>query len=282
MLTPSTLVLPILALCAAFAPLAAGDAGPRKETWDYAPTVATIAKKFTGDIGKVVPMGDSITYANQSSKWARHGAGKTPEEQALTTWMRAEQNDARNGWWLAANDQPTNRSWTAASSITSSQYIAGGFRGLPSLAAILSEHKPQIALILLGTNDVKHGVGKDAYLGNMENIYKACMEAGCVPVVTTITPNTKANAADIAAYNDGLFKLADKLKLPFLDLYGEFLRLAPGDAWKTTLISGDGIHLSFDQAQGPATEDNLKKCGYLVKCYMQCKKVGEIKTKMKW
>jgi len=264
------------------ASLVGAEEAVRKEKWDYAPTIQAIAKNFKGEVGKVVPMGDSITYANQASKWARHGSGRTPEQEEVARWMRAGDNDARNGWWLAANDQPDNRSWTAASSITSEQYLQGGFRGLPSLAEILSTHKPQIALILLGTNDVNQGVGKSAYLANMERIFKACMDAGAVPVVTTIPPNTKANAADIVAYNDGLYALAEKLKVPFLDLHGEFLRLQPGDAWKATLISGDGVHPSFDGSEGPATEENLKKCGYLVKCYMQCIKVGEIKAKMKW
>ena len=53
-------------------------------------------------------MGDSITYANQAGKWARAGVGRTPDELALAKWMHAELNDRRNGWWLAANDQPDN------------------------------------------------------------------------------------------------------------------------------------------------------------------------------
>lgn len=260
----------------------AADPAPRVETWDYVPTAKTISAAFTGDMGKVVPMGDSITYANPASSWARRGVGRTPAELALATWMRAGRNDRSNGWWLAADDQPERRSWTAASGITAGEYLKGGFNGLPSLVDILTDHKPQVALILLGTNDVKQGIPPAAYLVNMEAIYKACMTAGAIPVVTTIMPNTAAKAGSIQAYNDGLFELAGKLKLPFLDMHGEFLKLRPGDTWQMTLISKDGIHPSHAGSEGPASPENLAKCGYLAKCFLQCRKVGELKSKMGW
>jgi lysophospholipase L1-like esterase len=255
---------------------------PRVESWDYVPAVQAIAAKFTGEAGKVVPMGDSITYANQSGKWARAGVERTADELSLARWMHAELNDRRNGWWLAANDQPDNRSWTAASGITSEEYLKGGFHGLPSLKDILADHKPQIALILLGTNDLKHGIAAEAYVAAMERIMHACMEAGAVPVVTTILPTSWASLDAVAAYNDGLYRMAGRLKLPFLDLHGEFLRLRPGDSWKGSLISDDGAHPTFASSEGPASEDNLKKSGYLAKCVLQCRKVGEIKAKMRW
>ncbi len=276
----------MLALALAVGRLQLGAQDPtgdlHAETWDYAPTVQAIAAKFTGEAGKVVPMGDSITYANQAGKWARSGVGRTAAELSLAHWMHAELNDRRNGWWLAANDQPGDRSWTAASGITSAEYLAGGYHGLPGLKDILAEHKPQIALILLGTNDAKHGIAAAAYVASMERIMRTCMEAGTVPVVTTILPTSWASADAVAAYNDGLRQLAARLTLPYLDLHGEFLRLRPGDSWKGTLISDDGAHPTFAAADGPASEENLKSSGYLAKCVLQCRKVGEIKATMKW
>jgi lysophospholipase L1-like esterase len=274
----------VLALAVGLLPLCAQEAAEvlHAETWDYAPTVQAISARFTGDAGKVVPMGDSITYANQAGKWARSGVGRSADELSLAHWMHAELNDRRNGWWLAANDQPDSRSWTAASGITAEEYIKGGFHGLPSLKDILADHKPQIALILLGTNDVKHGIAAEAYVAAMERIMHACMEAGAVPVVTTILPTSWASAESVAACNDGLYRMAGRLKLPFLDLHAEFMRLRPGDSWKGTLISDDGAHPTFTASEGPASEENLKKCGYLAKCVLQCRKVGEIKAKMKW
>lgn len=278
--------LPVLliAACAILPAVAAQDraGGPRHETWDYVAAVTAIAQKFGGSAGKVVPMGDSITYANQAGRWARHGVGRSPEQLDLARWMHAGDNDRSNGWWLAANDQPDNRSWTAASGITSGDYLTGGFRGLPSLADILREHKPQIALILLGTNDLKRGVAPEAYLGNMERIYGACADAGAVPVVCTVLPTTWATEERVSAYNAGLFRLAERRNLPFLDLYGEFVQRRPDGTWQGTLISDDGGHPTWEVSEGPATEDNLKRSGYLLKCFLQCAKVGEIRQKMRW
>jgi len=49
----------------------AADPAPRVETWDYVPTAKAISAAFTGDMGKVVPMDDSVTYANPASSWVR-------------------------------------------------------------------------------------------------------------------------------------------------------------------------------------------------------------------
>jgi len=255
---------------------------PRTESWDYVPTVTEISRRFTGTIGKVVPMGDSITYANQAGQWVRNGQGRTPEQRALAAWMHAGVNDASNGWWLAANDQAAGRSWTAASGITSGDYLKGGFRGLPSLAGILTQHRPQIALILLGTNDFKRGTTVPDFLKNMAAITQACQEAGTVPVLCSILPTTWTSTEILAQANDGLYALAERQRLPFLDLHGEFLRVRPGTTWQGTLISPDGAHPTHESSAGPATEANLARSGQLLKCYLQCAKVGEIKERMRW
>ena len=111
-------------------------AEPVKETWDWPSAMKQVTAKFKGRAGMVVPMGDSLTYANQAGRWARYGKGKTADENAVSRWMNAHKNDKSNGWWLAANDQPRGRSWTAASGCTSAQYLKGGKGGLPALDAL--------------------------------------------------------------------------------------------------------------------------------------------------
>ena len=254
--------------------------GVVKESWEWEKAMLETAKKFKGQDGKVVPMGDSLTYANQAGKWARYGKGKKEEEKKLCLWMRANKNNKTNGWWLAADDQPRGRSWTAASGITSAQYIKGGFHKLPSLDNILKTHNPQIALILLGTNDLNKKVSPEKYLANIETIYKKCLENGTIPVVQTVPPTTWDKAGNLPAYNKGLVKLAEKHKLPLIDVYGEFLKRRPDDTWKGTLVSKDGAHHTHKLSAGPATEENLKNCGYLLRCYLMVKKTGEIKKKV--
>ena len=39
-----------------------------KDSWDWPTAMAAVAKKHAGDPGKVVPIGDSITYANPAGR----------------------------------------------------------------------------------------------------------------------------------------------------------------------------------------------------------------------
>lgn len=250
------------------------------ESWDWPAAMKKVTAKFTGRPGKVVPMGDSITYANQAGRWARYGKSRTPEELNICRWMNAHKNDKTNGWWLAADDQPRGRSWTAASGCTSAQYLKGGKGGLPSLAQILKKHNPQIATILLGTNDLNQKIEPAAYLRNMEKIYTACLANGTIPIVQTVPPTTWDKAGYLKAYNSGLVKLAEKHKLPLIDVHGEFLKRRPGKSWQGTLVSKDGAHLTHARAAGPATEENLKNDGNLLRCWLQVHKIRQIKKQV--
>jgi lysophospholipase L1-like esterase len=194
--------------------------------------------------------------------------------------MRADKNDKTNGWWLAADDQPTGRSWTAASGMTAAQCLAGGYKGLPAIDAILEAHDPQIAIILLGSNDAGRKVPAEKYLQSMETIYEKCLANGTIPVVTTVPPRNPDPAGLIEPYNAGLIALAKKHGLPMVDYHGEMLARQPGDAWLGTLISKDGVHPTAERAAGPATPENLATCGYLLRCWLNVHKVMEIKAKV--
>lgn len=250
------------------------------DDWDWPSAMAEVAKRFQGESGKVVPIGDSITYANPAGQWVRYGQSRTPEELAICKWMRSDVNDKTNGWWLAADDQPSGRSWTAVSGLTAAQCLAGGVRGSASLDAILVDHDPQIAIILLGSNDAGQNVPVERYLASMESIYMKCIENGTIPVVTTVPPRNPDPAGLIGPYNDGLTALAKKHGLPLVDYYGEILARQPGNAWQGTLISKDGVHPSNEGSTGPATPDNLAKCGYLLRGWLNVHKVKEIKAKV--
>jgi len=99
-------------------------------------------------------------------------------------------------------------------------------------------------------------------------------------VVTTVPPRNPDPAGLIGPYNAGLVALAKKHGLPLVDYHGEILARRPGDAWQGTLISADGIHPSSAAAQGPATPENLAKCGYLLRNWLNVHKVMEIKAKV--
>ena len=252
----------------------------QQDTWDWPRAMQSVTRRFAGSHGMVVPLGDSNTYANPAGRWARMGVGRTEAEQAICRWMNSHADGPHNGWWLAADDQPAGRSWTAASGVTSAEFLAGGKGGLPSLQQILQAHEPQIVSILLGTNDLHAGVEVDQFLQNMETILRTCTDAGTIPVVNTLPPTNWGSADRSLAYNRGLIDLARHLQLPLIDVYGEFLARRPAASWLGTLVSQDGAHLTPDNAAGPATEHNLANGGYLLRCWLQVGKVAEIKAQV--
>ena len=254
--------------------------GTNRETWDWPTDMLPVARSFAGLEGKVVPMGDSNTYANQASRWARYGEGKTEAETAICRWMRSHEEGPDNGWWLAADDQPEGRSWTAASGCTSAEYLAGGKGGLPSLDQILARHDPQIAPILLGTNDLNAGVPPSQFLQNMRSIFGKCLGNGTVPIAQTLPPTTWDKNGHLAVYNEGLIELAEELGLPLIDVHSAFLSRRPGDSWRGDLVSEDGAHLTHELSAGPATPENLANCGHLLRCWLTVHKVMEIKEKV--
>ena len=85
--------------------LAAGDpAFKAKESYDYAPAMKPVAGKFKGTAGVYLHLGDSITYANQNTAWARGGQGHTPEEKAFLKWSHAGERNDTDGWHLTYGD----------------------------------------------------------------------------------------------------------------------------------------------------------------------------------
>ncbi|KPK84680.1 MAG: hypothetical protein AMJ81_05000 [Phycisphaerae bacterium SM23_33] len=257
-----------------------------KETWDWAGEMIPVARKCTGQQGMIVCMGDSLTYANQSTRWAwsipfnRKGE-YTDSDKAILRWSHAyEQDKPTNGWWLAKVDRPSGRSETAASGITTAQYIKGGFHGLPSLAEVLQKHNPQVAIILLGSNDAR-GRNPDDVLRDMNTIVEMVLGNGTIPVLTTLPPaRGERMHANVKQINARYLSLAAARKIPIIDLYGEMVSRQPDGKWQGTLVGPDGVHLTHGLADGPPTQENLKNCGYLLRCWLTVQKLKEVKEKV--
>ena len=265
------LLLTGLSLCAAEPVLQAS-----KESYDYAAAMKDVAKKFKGTPGVVVLLGDSITYANQNTAWALHGEGQSPEVKAFLKWTHVGDGGNVDGWTAAKTDVEGGRSHTASSGVTTGEYLAGGKHGLPPLSEIIKKYNPQLALYMLGTNDMNQGAAPAAAVANVEKALDMLMANGTVPVLSTIPP-MKGKIPQVEAYNAELKKLAEKKKVPLLDLFGEMKAL---DADMMCFLTGDGVHLSFDNAAGAPTVENFKKAGYLCRCYFNVQKLMEVKGKV--
>ena len=269
----------VIVLITPAAVLAADDPGIKvKEGHEYAAAMKQVAAKFKGKPGVFLHLGDSITYANQNTAWARGGQGQTAEEKAFLKWSHAGEKSDADGWYLASVDVPSGRSHTAASGVRADEYLKGGKGGLPALAEIIKKYNPQLALYMLGTNDISAGRPVAAYIGDVEKAVDMLLANGTVVIVSTLPPY-RGKAAQVEAYNTALRELAKKKQLPLIDLHAEMKERAGADMEKLYL-GNDGVHLSFQPANGPATDENLKKSGYMLRCYLAVHKGMEVKAKV--
>jgi lysophospholipase L1-like esterase len=258
-------------------------AGVVTEDWDWVAAMAEVAAagRVKNREGVVLSLGDSLTYANPSTRWARSPAGGSPGDLEVLKWSHAGTGDDSDGWHLASVDAAQGRSETAASGIRTDEFLAGGKAGLPPLGDILSRYKPQVAFVLLGANDASAGRKPDEVAGDMAVILDLLLARGTIPVLQLLAPRADPGRDELTRqYNRRFLEIARGRKIPVIDLYGEFLTRAPGDAWKSGLLHEDGVHFTHEWSGGPPTEENLAQCGYLLRCWLSVQKLREIKTRV--
>jgi LysM repeat protein len=120
--------------------------------------------------------------------------------------------------------------------------------------------KPSVALIMLGTNDVRT-TPPDAYERYLRKIIETSIGKGIIPVVSTIPALHRDWAAGrVEPLNQVILKLAQEYDVPLWD-YAAALRGLPNDG-----LSLDGVHPSVPPNGRPAdfTAENLKY-GYTVR-----------------
>jgi hypothetical protein len=267
--------LTLLALSALTAPPAGGD-----EEWDYAEPMKKAAAKFAGREGVVIHVGGSMTIANPYTAWARGGKGKTADDQGILDWMHAGRNDTSDGWWLCRMEVEHYRAHTSESGLKSEMLLAGGKRGLPPLEKLLDAYKPRMVTIECGIYDVEDGVALEVYRENMGKALDLILARGAIPIPNTIPP-FKAQPERTRQFNEALRALAKERGVPVLDLEREILKRRPDD-WFGPLMNR--IHLTAGQdGVGPAsepTEENLKRCGYLLRGWLTVRKIAEVKRRV--
>jgi acyl-CoA thioesterase-1 len=220
---------------------ARGDEKPLKQDWDYAPAMRKVAARFRGRPGVVVHVGDSITYSNPYGQWARAGQGKTAADKAVLAWMHSGADDDTDGWYLARFDHPDGgRSYTACGGIRADETLAGGKQNMPPLAKLLEEYRPQMVVLMLGTNDATAGRAVGDYAADMARAVDLILDRGAICILSTVPPHP--GRRDLAkAYNVALRKLARDRSLPLIDYEREVLRRRPDD-WNGTLLGKDDVH----------------------------------------
>lgn len=264
----------VLCVCLALASVALAVT-PVKETWDYATPMKAVAAKFHGTPGVVIHIGDSITYANGYGAWARGGEGQTAEDKAVLEWMHTGKGDTTDGWWLAKEDLPGNRSYTAVSGISLAEYLKGGKSDVPSLAKQLETYKPEIVVLMLGTNDAREGRPVDRYKADLETAVKTVLDDGSILILTTLSP-WQGKTDIITKYNDAIRAVAKEHGVPVVDYYAAIMTLAPTN-WNGTIIGKDDAHPTGENAGAAPTDENFRTSGYLLRGYLTVKKIQEVK-----
>jgi LysM repeat protein len=120
--------------------------------------------------------------------------------------------------------------------------------------------RPSIALIMLGTNDVKT-TPADTYERYLRTTIETSINMGVIPVLSTIPDLHRDWAVGrVEIINGIIVRLAREYDVPLWD-YWSALQALPNDG-----LSGDGVHPSYPSIAGAAnfTPDNLQY-GYTVR-----------------
>lgn len=264
--------------------LSAAASAPAEETplaqeWDYAAAMRKVAAGGKARAGVVLHVGDSITYSAAYGAWARGGKGRTPADQAVLKWMHAGADDDTDGWWLARVDHPAGgRSHTACSGMRADELLVGGKRKMPALSAMLSQYKPAVVVLMIGTNDVSAGRKAEAVAADVGKAVEQILSAGAVCVLSTIPPHPAK--PDLAAeVNKRLRALAKTRSLPLIDYEAEILARRRDD-WNGTLLGKNDVHPTGGPTTGEPTAGNLRTSGYLLRGWLTVRKLAEVKARV--
>jgi lysophospholipase L1-like esterase len=277
-------VIAVLLLSTFVLPPATGQEKPLPQDGDYAAAMKKVAAKFRGKPGVVLHVGDSITYSNPYGQWARGGAGKTDADKAILKWMHAGADNDSDGWYLARFDHPAGgRSQTACSGIRSEEILAGGKQQMPPLSKIIATYKPQMVVLMLGTNDASANRTVDAFRKDMTKAVDAILDQGAICILSTIPPHPGKLELS-KSYNEALRQIAKERSVPLIDYEKEILTRRPDD-WNGTLLGKNDVHPTGGKPDGvnaasAPTAENLRSCGYLLRGWLSVQKVAEVKKKV--
>jgi lysophospholipase L1-like esterase len=244
---PRSLLLLLLLLL----PALASAADP-----EWVEPMRKVHAKFDGQQHYVAQFGDSITVS-------------------LAFWAPLGYDDPEK--YLTAEDglpkRPQDKRWRdvilGVRDKGSEHGNEGGWRTgniLEVQAKVLKEKRPEVAVIMVGTNDVRGNQVPRDYGKNLAKIVDNCLDAHCIPMLTTIPPMRDHDKA-VAGANEIIKKLAAERKIPLIDYHAAILERRPEHTWDKTLISDDGVHPSAGKT-ADYSEENLKSDGYALRNYV--------------
>lgn len=208
---------------------------------------------FEGEKGYVAQFGDSMTYT-------------------MAFWDPLIRSDPSK--YLTVDDglplRPNRKQWSDVILGTHDKGPEhGNFSGwtsdqvLIAVEKVLTTRKPEVAIILAGSNDIRTGKVPDNFRANLEAIVDACLVVHCIPILNTIPPFRGKDTA-VNEVNEIIRETANSKKVPLADYYAACLKYRPDKSWYGTLISQDGVHPTGGKSDD-YSDQNLMNSGYALR-----------------
>lgn len=217
---------------------------------------------FQGVKGNIARFGDSITYSGAFFKPLQWDfTNRTPADAAAQDWLQTYITPSCWSWQddAVAYSNGCYSGKTAAWPLQHEQNPA-----MPNIEHWLGKLKPELAVVMWGTNDLGP-FDVTTYTNNMRQAVQACKDYGTIPLLTTIPPR-RAYETKSGNFAQAMRNLALELQVPLIDYHQEILTRRPGTSWDGTLISGDGVHPSYNSATASDfSESSLNSNGYLLR-----------------
>ena len=253
---------PLILLFAAFA-VRGGDAPA------WAEPMKKVHAKFTGTKGTFAHFGDSITVTMafwSGLQWDRKNA--SPEMEAA--FKLAKEYMLADCWQKWKGPEYGN---------TGMMTIRWAHENVDNW---LKKLKPEVAMIMFGTNDLSQ-LDVAEYDKKTREVVQKCLDNGTIVILSTIPP--RHGLLDKAkVFAETVKKIADDMKVPLLDYFGEIMKRRPDD-WDgalekfksadkneyevPTLVAKDGVHPSNPKDfAGNYSEEALKTNGFSLRNYL--------------
>ena len=117
---------------------------------------------------------------------------------------------------------------------------------LDRLRVVLAKDRPEVVLLMEGTNDMGLPMAGDAALNAIAMMLSAVQASGAAPVLATIPPirESGGRAARVEPYNSRLRALAAARRVPLVDVHGVLVRGQCSGAASPALpcIGQDNLH----------------------------------------
>ena len=234
----------------------------------WAEPMRRVHAKFLGERGTLACFGDSITVTMAFWAPVRLGPPRQMDEATAADYELVKRYMQPKCW----------REWKGP------EFGSAGSMTIrwadENVDRWLSRLKPEVALIMFGTNDLTE-LEVDEFERRTRTVTMKCLDQGTVVILSTI-PLRHGHDAKAQQFAEIVRRLGRELKVPVCDYMAEILKRRPDDWDGTlpqfrdrsgyevlTLISGDGVHPSNPQDfQNDFSDQGLRTNGYTLRNYV--------------